>query len=174
MEYDPTPLGSDATNTSWEITLRIDTTSYSGSGVRIGDVAFKVSSHLNGGMLLEAPGGAGDWTWQLGGLNANGCDGHGGGFGCATSNSSGVATVPSPDIYKWVFEAHVPNGTTLFTGPSEDEEPSIKVRYLDDEGDKIGALVSEHIMLQVVPEPGTALLLAFGLAGLVHAGSPRR
>jgi predicted amidohydrolase len=40
--------------------------------------------------------------------------------------------------------------------------PSVKARYVDDDGVKVGALVSEDITLTIVPEPTTALLLALG------------
>ena len=170
LEYEPTPLLVDGGVTVYEIVLRIDTTGYTGGGSNIDDVAFKVSPSLSGVALLDAPGGAGDWTTLLGGIDASGCDGNGGGFGCATSNDDTNATLPFAGVYEWRFAAGVPTGT-LFTDPLE---ASIKARYVDDEGAKIGALVSEPITLQLVPEPGTALLLAFGLAGLAHAGSPRR
>lgn len=169
--YDPTPVSSDADSTVYGIVLRIDTTGYSGDGVRIGDVAFKVSPNLDGVSVLDAPGGAGDWTSQLAGLNANGCGGGGpSGFGCASSLDDGNATLPFAGIYEWVFAADVPTGT-LFTDAFE---ASVKVRYLDADGDKVGDLVSEPITLQVIPEPSTLLLLAGGLAGLLRFGSPRR
>ncbi len=171
LEYNTTPLGSDADSTQYEIVLRIDTTAYTGGGSNIDDVAFKVSPNLDGVALLDAPGGAGDWTTLLGGIGAGGCDANASnGFGCTTSNDDSNATLPFAGIYVWRFVADVPTGTLL----KLTDEASIKARYVDDEGDKIGALVSERITLQPVPEPGTALLLAFGLAGLVRAGSPRR
>ena len=170
--YDSEPVGSTATSTIWEITLRIDTTGYTGSGVRIDDVAFKISPNLEGVTLLDAPGGADNWTALSGGINAGGCQGNGAnGFACATSDSTSAATLPFAGIYEWVFNAFVPIGTSLELDPFD---ASLKARCVTANGCKAGDLVFEGSTLQVVPEPGTALLLAFGLAGLVRAGSSRR
>ena len=170
--YNPVPLASDADSTVYGVVLRIDTTGYTGDGASIGDVAFKVSPNLDGVSVLDAPGGAGDWSSILGNLNANGCNDNAdnSGFGCAASTDDGNATLPFAGIYQWIFAADVPNGTLL----TDAFEASIKVRFLDADGDKTGDLVSENITLQVVPEPGTLLLLAGGLAGLLRFGSPRR
>jgi len=163
--YDPTPVGTTNGSTIYEITLRIDTSGYDGGGVRIGDVAFKVAPKLDAVSIIDAPGGAGDWTTGLGGLNANGCDSNpNNGFACAASTDAGNAAVPD-GTYEWVFNATVPNGT-LFTDAFA---ASIKARYLDGDGEKVGDLVSENITLQVIPEPGTLLLLTFGLTGLARA-----
>ena len=169
--YNPVPISSDADSTVYGIVLRIDTTGYTGGGVSIGNVAFKVSPNLDGVSVFDAPGGAGDWTASLNTLNANGCSGGGpSGFGCATSNDDSNATLPFAGVYQWIFGADVPTGTLL----TDAFAASIKVRYLDGDGEKIGDLVSEGITLQVIPEPGTALLLIAGLAGLVRFGAPRQ
>lgn len=170
--YEPTPIGTTVDSTIYEITLRIDTTGYSGTGVRIDDVSFKVSANLNGQTLLDAPGGAGNWTALFGGISAAGCEGiASSGFGCATSDSSSVATLPFAGIYEWIFHAFVPTGALLKTDPFD---ASIKARFVDADGGKVGDLVSEGITLQVIPEPTTALLLLGGLAGLAGFGASRR
>jgi len=169
--YNPVPIGQDGDSTQYGIVLRIDTAGYTGDGANIDDVSFKISPKLDGLLLTDAPGGAGDWSTLLGGISAGGCQGNvNDGFGCTTSDDDSNATLPFAGIYQWLFIADVPTGT-LFTDPFE---ASIKARYVDADGEKIGDLVSEPITLQVVPEPGTALLLAFGLAGLARAGSARR
>lgn len=168
--YNPIPISSDADSTVYGIVLRIDTTGYTGDGVRIGDVAFKVSPNLDGVSVFDAPGGAGDWTASLNILNANGCGGGGpSGFACAASTDDSNATLPFAGVYQWIFGVDVPTGTLL----TDAFAASIKARYLDADGDKVGDLVSEPITLQVIPEPGTALLLVSGLAGLVRIGRPR-
>jgi hypothetical protein len=156
--YDPIPVSGNGT-TTYEITLRIDTSGYTGDGVRIGEVAFKVSPMLDAVSLVDAPGGAGEWSAILGGINANGCQGNdNNGFACAASSNDAVATVPGS--YEWVFHVGVPTPQELFT---EVWQASIKARYLDAQGAKTGDLVSENITLQVIPEPGTALLLGAGM-----------
>lgn len=172
LVFDPTPVGTTADSNIFRITLRIDTTGYTGTGVRIDDVAFKVSPNLNGQTLLDAPGGVENWTSVLGGISAAGCQGNSSnGFACATSNSTSVATLPFAGVYEWVFDVLLPLGKSPIASPYT---ASIKARYVDARGNKVGALVSEPSFLQQVPEPGTALLLAFGLAGLARAGSMRR
>jgi hypothetical protein len=162
--YDPTPVGTVGDDTIWEITLRIDTTGYDGGGASIGDVGFKVSSSLEDASVMDAPGGAGDWTAFLDNINANGCQADGpSGFACARSDDDSNATLPFAGVYEWVFHVSVDDGDELFLDPFE---ASVKVRYLDDEGEKIGDLVSEGITLQVIPEPGTLLLIGAGIAAL--------
>ena len=70
--------------------------------------------------------------------------------------------------YAFVFELEMSTGA-LFTGL---DEASIKARYSDGAGNKVGALVSENITLMLVPEPATATLLGLGLLAL--AASRRR
>jgi hypothetical protein len=161
--YDPIPVSGNGT-TTYEITLRIDTSGYTGDGVRIGEVAFKVSPTLASVSLVDAPGGVGAWDEILGGINANGCQGNANnGFACAASTSDSVATVPGE--HEWVFHVGVEAPHELFT---EVWQASVKARYLDENGDKTGDLVSENITLQVIPEPRTALLLCLGLATLAR------
>jgi hypothetical protein len=95
-----------------------------------------------------------------GGINAGGCDGHGSGFVCAGANSLSFAAAVPDGTYSWVFDLTT---TGLFTMPNE---ASIKARYTDSSGNKVGGLVSEDITLQrsdAVPEPTSLLLLGSGL-----------
>lgn len=164
LRYQPTPVGTTGDSTIYEITLRIEPAGYTGTGTRIDDVGFKVSANLNGQTLLDAPGGIAHWTALAGGINAAGCQGNSAsGFGCATSDSNSVATLPFAGVYEWIFHAFVPLGASLKTDPFD---ASIKARFVDASGNKVGDLVSEGITLQVVPEPTTALMLLGGLAGL--------
>lgn len=160
--FDPIPVASNGT-TTYEITLRIDTTDYEGDAARIGEVAFKVSPSLDSILLIDAPGGVAEWDPILGGINANGCQPNdNNGFACTSSDNDAVATVPD-GVYEWVFHAGVPLPQDLFT---EMFQGSVKARLLDANGEKTGDLVSENITLQVIPEPTTALLVCAGLAAL--------
>lgn len=160
--YDPIPVSGNGV-TTYEITLRIDASGYTGDGVRIGEVAFKVSPTLAAVLLVDAPGGADAWSEVLGGINANGCQANpNNGFACTTSLSDAVATVPG-GVYEWVFHVGVEMPHELFT---EIFQGSIKARFLDATGAKTGDLVSENITLQVIPEPSVAVLLGLGLAAL--------
>jgi hypothetical protein len=167
LEYDPLPIATTLTTETFRITLTIDTSGYNGGGTKLNAVAVKVSSHLLGMSLFDAPGGAGSWTTWMGGLNAAGCSGTGSGFDCAYAGNTGV-TVPD-GTYAWVFDLEVPTGG-LFLDPFE---ASIKARYIDDDNVKVGDLVSEGITLQVIPEPGSFALLGGGLLALAISNRRR-
>lgn len=163
LEYGGAPTATTATTETFRITLTIDTSGYNGPGVQLNAVSVKVSSMLVSMSLLDAPDGAAAWTTWMGGLNANGCSGSGSGFDCAYAGLHGM-TVPGGS-YAWVFDLEMNTGV-LFTAPNSS---SIKVRYIDAVGVKAGAIVSENITLQAIPEPTTAALLGSGLLALASA-----
>ena len=155
--YTLTNLGLFGTfngNDEYHFSLTIDTSDYIGGGDFIDLVALKVSSSIVGTpTLLEAPGGIAAWTVETGGLNGNGCSGAGSGFVCASDGQT--APVEPSALYTWTFSLLIPHDTLLAIA-------SIKVRYVDANGNKVGDLVSENIN---VPDgdAGTFELLGFGL-----------
>jgi PEP-CTERM motif-containing protein len=153
-----TPLSSTLTTQTWRITYTIDTTGYNGGGTHLDSVALKVSSALLAATLVSAPGGVGQWVETLGGINAGGCSGSGGGFDCAEATSVGTSPVVPGSTYTWIFDLTMSTGG-LLTGTGQS---TVKARYVDDAGSKVGALVSEGITLTIVPEPSTAVLLVIG------------
>jgi hypothetical protein len=161
--YSGSPISSTATTQTFEITLNINPTGYNGGGAFINAVAPKVSSSVDAFKLVSAPGTLANWTTMAGGINANGCSGSGSGFVCAKETSSPTdAPVPFAGTYSWVFDLTMP------TGALTPNSGSIKVQYTDASGSKVGALVSEDITLEVIPEPSTLLLIAAGLGVLAR------
>jgi PEP-CTERM motif len=159
---------SDGVADTWRISLSVDTSTYTGGGQRIDEVAVKVSNAVDRAKLISAPGGVAVWEQlEAGGLNANGCNGSGSGFDCADwkLGSTSGAFIPGP-LLTWVFDIDV-NGA-LFTGANM---ASLKARYVDARDQKVGALVSENITLGTpltpVPEPGSLILLGTGVSYLV-------
>ena len=149
-----TPILTTASTETWDVAYTIDTSGYSGGGTHLNQVALKVSSSIISGSLVSAPGGTGDWNVIMGGINASGCSMAGSGFDCASATSVAVSPVVPGGTFTWVFQLTLPTGG-LLTGANES---SLKARYVDDSGNKVGALVSESITL-TVPEPSTVLLL---------------
>ncbi len=171
---------ADPIHETYRITLGVDTNGYSGTGLYLDQVAIKVSSSVFSASLFNAPSGAGSWALLAGGINANGCSGSGGGFECANSLSAlnggkGVAINPGNGAgidYSWVFDVTVNNGT-LFTGVGDS---SIKARFVNASGGKVGALISEPFTLThtpPIPEPETYAILLAGL-GLLGFAARRR
>ena len=102
---------------------------------------------------VSGPGAAGLWTVEPDELNANGCEGGsmGGQRACATGS---VEPLTDDMIFTYTFTG----GTQDFTNPH------IKVLFVDDEGNKIGSLLSENV--PAIPEPSTYAMLLGGLGVL--------
>ena len=152
---------ADLLHETFRITLTIDTSTLALPGaVAVDAAAIKVSSSVFGSAIIDAPDGAGSWNLVPGGISAGGCSGSGSGFDCADWIAAGVGTAVGGTL-SFVFDQTVGNGA-LFAGL---EKSSIKVRYVDAEGRKIGALVSESLSSSApIPEPTAALVFAAGLA----------
>jgi len=165
------PTSSTATDETWRITYTINTSGYNGTGTRLDTAALKVSSTLTSASLVSAPGGVGLWTETLGGLNQAGCDGSGSGFDCVQTTAIGNAPTVPDGTLTFEFDLVIPKdaggNSTIFSGLIGS---TVKARYTDEAGNKVGALVSEDLG---VPEPGAAWLLGLGLAGLAAAGRKR-
>jgi hypothetical protein len=168
LTYDPIAVSLN----TYEFTYTIDTSGYTGGGSYLDNVALKIASSIVSAILVSAPGGTGNWFLVLGGLNANGCDGSGSGWDCAQAYSLGSFNVVPGPTYSWVFDINV-GGSSLLTA---ENAASIKARYVDSNGRKVGALLSENITLQTptnpIPEPASIALFGSGLAAL--AGMIRR
>jgi hypothetical protein len=172
LSYSGSPVATTATTETFQITYTIDTTGYSAEGTHIQSVALKVSSELVSAELVSAPGGLANWNERLGGLNANGCSGSGSGFDCVRAIAIGDSPAVPGGVYTWVFNLELAKGG-LLTGVGE---ASIKARYVDDFGSKVGDLVSEGTSLTLVtpvPEPTTLGFLSVGLLGLALVRSRR-
>jgi len=153
----------DTQHENYRITLTIDTSTYSGLAQFIDSVAIKVSNTVVSGSLWDAPGGLSNWALAGGGVNAGGCSGSGGGFECADYIGNVGKGAPVGGTLSWTFDVLLNNGT-LFVAPGQ---ASIKARYVDFSGLKVGSLVSTHISLIKTPEPGTWLMLATALGGIL-------
>jgi hypothetical protein len=152
---------ADPLHETFRITLTIDTSTLALPGaVAVDAAAIKVSSSVFSSAIFDAPGGAASWNLVPGGIGAGGCSGSGSGFDCADWTAAGVGTAVGGTL-SFVFDQTLNNGA-LFAGL---EGSSIKVRYVNADGNKIGALVSESLSSSPpVPEPTAALVFAVGVA----------
>jgi len=195
LSYDGTALAdTDTAHETFRITLNIDTSGVTAvvpTATAIDAVAIKVTNSVFNATLFSAPDGTASWALVPGGISAIGCDGNGSGFDCADWIASGVGTAIGGTL-DWIFDVTMDNGA-LFTLA---DEASIKARYVDSSGAKVGDLVSEAITLQnsssstsggtsgssstsggtsgTVPEPNSSGLVFLGLGAVLASFLMRR
>jgi hypothetical protein len=163
LTYSGSPISSTNTTQTFQITLDVNDSTYSGGGSFLNAVAIKLAptADVVSATLFSAP--VGFSLIPDTGLNASGCDAGSGGFLCAQASGNGVSVSGGP--YDFVYDVTVNTGT-LLTGT---DAAGIKARYVNSDGAKAGDLLSENITLQSncdAPEPSSALMLGVGLLGL--------
>jgi hypothetical protein len=158
-------ISAGAATSTYNFTLTVDTSGYTGAGSGLEAVAIKTvsnSSDMTNPSLLSGPGTF--TTAALDSLNANGCAGPSpSGFLCTQSSSATGVAVPN-GTYTFVFQGTVANGTLLTAAGAA----SVKALYVDDTGKQAG-LTSAPITIQpgAVPIPGTGWLFGAGFAGFL-------
>lgn len=175
LSYSGTPIASDATSDTYRIFYDIDTSTYTGGGSYIDNVAIKVSNDFISASIVGAPDGTANWNEINGGLNSGGCSGSGSGWICGDGLGNGGKGVAVGGLLEWVFDVTVSNTTSLLLDVPTSADcttcSSIKARYVDSSDAKVGNLVSEPITLQV-PEPKTLALVGLGMV-LIGLGRKR-
>ena len=87
-------------------------------------------------------------------------------FGATAFDDPGLDGSPGSVQFQLLFEAAGPGATTLIIGGGSDLDGVSG-------GDNPGVIINDTVTITVIPEPGTALLMGLGLAGLAAAGRRR-
>ncbi|WP_339668802.1 PEP-CTERM sorting domain-containing protein [Dasania marina] len=140
--------GNITAGSGWDGAVRIDSIAINDFGV-----AFANASDVT----LDGPGASFDGIADGWGLNANGCQALTGGVNHPCFSGSELLT--NNMFFDFTFANAVSNYT---------DNPHLKVRFIDANGNKKGSLLSQDLPSRtVVPEPSSIALLFLGLAGLL-------